>query len=248
MLLGVRQFFERRGGGGWQNPYVTDGLVAMWDGIWNGGVGGAPQDESATVWKDIVGGIELEVNSNASLSWNSDGLVSSSASVGRYAIQNSSVPDALCAQILMIAKSGVSYSFNNGPLVMNLFSASNGRYFLRVDNNGNYSDGGGDGVCRTYATSSADLTTALANGLLVTLNYGNVKPKYADEFYIGNTMVTNTGTAWGGGNNNFGVGGQSTWVACQRVTLARICLYSRNLTAAEIASNYAIDKARFNLP
>ena len=39
MLLGARQFFERRGGGGWQNPYVTDGLVAMWDGEWNAGGG-----------------------------------------------------------------------------------------------------------------------------------------------------------------------------------------------------------------
>ena len=26
-------------GGGWKNPYVTDGLVAMWDGEWNVGGG-----------------------------------------------------------------------------------------------------------------------------------------------------------------------------------------------------------------
>lgn len=231
----------------WNNPYVTNGLIAMWDGQWNV-EGGISQDSSSTVWKDIVGGIELEVNSNASLSWNSDGLVSSSAIAGRYAIQNTNVPDALCAQILLIAKSGTSYSFSNGPLVMNLNSLSNGRYSLCILNNGVYRDGAGDGTARTYATTSADLTSALANGLLVTMNYGGVKPKYADEFYIGNNVVSYTGTAWGGGISNLGVGGQSSWVACQGVTLARICLYSRNLTAAEIAANYAVDKRRFNLP
>jgi len=231
----------------WKNPYVTNGLVAMWDGQWNV-EGGISQDSSATVWKDIVGGIELEINSNAYVSWNSEGLVSASAIAGRYALQNTNVPDALCAQILMIAKSGVSYSFSNGPWVMNLNSLSNGRYSLGISNDGVYRGGAGDGITRMYATTSADLTSALANGLLVTMNYGSVKPKYADEFYIGNNVVSYTETAWGGGNSNFGVGGLSTWTACQNVTIARICLYSRNLAAAEIAANYAIDKARFNLP
>ena len=57
MLLGARQFFERRGGGGWQNPYVTDGLVAMWDGEWN--AGGGVHDAAATTWVDIVSGFTL---------------------------------------------------------------------------------------------------------------------------------------------------------------------------------------------
>ena len=42
----------------------------------------------------------------------------------------------------------------------------------------------------------------------------------------------------GHGNNSWGYTGQ---YHCLR-------LYSRALTAAEIAHNYAIDKARFNLP
>lgn len=53
MLLGARQFFERRGGGGWQNPYVTDGLVAMWDGVWNAGPG--VHDSTITDWVDLTG-------------------------------------------------------------------------------------------------------------------------------------------------------------------------------------------------
>ena len=38
---------------GWQNPYITDGLVAMWDGEWNAGWG--VHDAAATTWKDLVG-------------------------------------------------------------------------------------------------------------------------------------------------------------------------------------------------
>ena len=36
-----------------RNPYVTKGLVAMWDGEWNAGLG--KHDAKATKWKDIVG-------------------------------------------------------------------------------------------------------------------------------------------------------------------------------------------------
>ena len=41
----------------WKNPYITDGLVAWWDGIWNAGLG--VHDSNATVWRDIIGGREF---------------------------------------------------------------------------------------------------------------------------------------------------------------------------------------------
>lgn len=40
-----------------KNPYVTDGLVAMWDGEWN--VGFWQHDENAAIWKDLVGTEDL---------------------------------------------------------------------------------------------------------------------------------------------------------------------------------------------
>lgn len=54
MLLGAKQFFQKSAAG-WQNPYVTDGLVAMWDGIWNVG-GGQEHDGASKIWWDCVGG------------------------------------------------------------------------------------------------------------------------------------------------------------------------------------------------
>ena len=35
-----------------ENPYITDGLVAMWDGEWNVGLG--KHSDTATVWKDLI--------------------------------------------------------------------------------------------------------------------------------------------------------------------------------------------------
>lgn len=39
--------------GGLENPYITDGLIAHWDGIWNAGIG--LHDSNAAVWKDLAG-------------------------------------------------------------------------------------------------------------------------------------------------------------------------------------------------
>lgn len=44
----------------WTNPYVTDGLVAMWDGEWN--IGGGMHDDNAPTWIDISGnGYDLSI-------------------------------------------------------------------------------------------------------------------------------------------------------------------------------------------
>ena len=51
---------------GWVNPYVTDGLIAMWDGEWN--AGGGVHDPEATVWKDLSGyGYDLPLPSSFSV-------------------------------------------------------------------------------------------------------------------------------------------------------------------------------------
>ena len=41
----------------WENPYVTDGLLAHWDGEWN--AGGGIHDPNELVWRDVVGGVPL---------------------------------------------------------------------------------------------------------------------------------------------------------------------------------------------
>ena len=48
--------------GGWRNPYVTDGLIAMWDGEWNAGPGHSDPATGQIV--DLCGGEPFVVNTS----------------------------------------------------------------------------------------------------------------------------------------------------------------------------------------
>ena len=68
------------------NPYVSDGLVAMWDGIWNVGNGSKRHDSSLHVWRDCVGGGIPIVAPSYGAYFTDNGLYSNSqigASAGR---------------------------------------------------------------------------------------------------------------------------------------------------------------------
>ena len=52
MMRGIRG--AMMGGGGWTNPYITDGLVAMYDGEWNAGYG--VHDDSFVGMTNLVTG------------------------------------------------------------------------------------------------------------------------------------------------------------------------------------------------
>ena len=74
MLLGVRQFFERRGAPSipTARDYMQTGLVAMWDGIENAGWG--VHNENATVWNNLIGSSNLIGQSQSCADyWTSDG-------------------------------------------------------------------------------------------------------------------------------------------------------------------------------
>jgi len=66
-----KQLFKNQGEGSFVigpdkgNPYVKDGLVAMWDGEWNIGLG--MHDTNASVWKDLVGNMDLSFTSAATI-------------------------------------------------------------------------------------------------------------------------------------------------------------------------------------
>ena len=51
--------------GGWKNPYITDGLVAMVDGEWN--VGGGVSDRNATTITELVTGKKINLGDDRSV-------------------------------------------------------------------------------------------------------------------------------------------------------------------------------------
>lgn len=253
MLLGARQFFERRGGG-WVNPYVMDGLVAMWDGEWN--AGGGVHDPNATVWMDLSGnGVDMvsmgEPNFGQNYMtttklenlWHTDvtdafdGINTS----GRFAIEIvAEQVDGYGNQKLLNYGGGWMGQYGS------FFTEMRNRYSLWVGSNA----GGGGSTAEVLdksgifdlraqygvfgdglkATTTFRATSQLSgDGGAMTLPMG-ANP-YRKSVAIGFREVNST---------------DSPMIHGEKVYTIRI--YSRALTAAEIAANYAVDKARFNLP
>ena len=226
MLLGARQFFERRGGG-WQNPYVTDGLVAMWDGIENAGWG--VHDANATTWYDLSGnGYNLELRNNAAFDANS--LVTADRN-NVTALLSSKLPYStieVCAFFDASRNSSALVCFGNSITDVRLFcimpttiQARSGQYVLDIDTSPKST------WSATYDSSSI--------------------PSY----YVNGGLKTGTLTSnvWSVRSGNFGLSGANNYNQYNFVgNYYNVRVYNRALTPAEIAANYAIDKARFNLP
>lgn len=238
MLLGARQFFERRGGGGWQNPYVTDGLIAMWDGEWN--AGGGVHDANATVWKDLSA-----TGNDATLSqwatWSGDSLVTDGTHYAALADADklSGVRFAEIAYRRTLTRYGyvglfavkkIGPSDNASSLMMAFRSSAfmagdHGRLVI-------------DGEYRNAAINNVPLSGTIG------VDY------YVPKIYIDSSEgeIVADGEAWS--QTTVGeIGGR--YARAGNVYNGEICsirIYNRALTAAEIAANYAIDKQRFNLP
>ena len=230
--LGARQFFERRGAAAWTNPYVTDGLVAMWDGEWN--AGGGVHDANATVWKDLIGTQDMSLSQYGSFS--DDSLVC--AGTGYAASRGTLFADFIYAEAVVEYD---SLERQNGNIViwgeysgMTYYSASMDLFIY----NDTLIQTGGSNV---FYTKNAD-------DKLFLLQY--TRPNSSDVFACANGVnltryakTDNWATRYGIG---FFGGRQSGYSYSGKIK--RVAMYSRIPIASEIAANYAIDKARFNLP
>ncbi len=219
---------------GWKNPYVTDGLLAMWDSIWNAGCG--KHDPGAGTWKDLAGNSDINL-ANAN-------VYSAYVSIPRNKTISITVPgfDSATCSIEILTS-----AFNVSRSVVLLNNSSAQRYIScrdsssttssRIIINMPYSSGsqntynfGSTGyydftrphlfsMCGRYATSGASRGFYVDGQAIGYSNYG------------GSTKTAQQTATLGGEQN----------VRCVRV-------YSRTITAAEIAANLAIDKERYGLP
>ena len=66
------------------NPYVTSGLMYMWDGEWNAGL--KKHDPAAMTWKDIVKGVEIKFNGTPEFEFEENKLVTRTGNFGKATI------------------------------------------------------------------------------------------------------------------------------------------------------------------
>ena len=212
--------------------YVQDGLIAMWDGIENAGYG--VHDASATIWKDLIGTQDMTLSQYGSFSENS--LVCAG---GGFAASRGTLFDSF-----VYAEAVVEYDSlerQNGNIV--IWGEYDGMiYYHRSMDLFIYSDMllqiGGSNLF--YSKSATDK--------LFLLQYS--RPDSTDVFALlnGNGLTTTTKTDYWATRYGIGYFGGRQSGYSFRGKIMRVAMYSRIPTASEIAANYAIDQARFNLP
>lgn len=213
--------------------YVNDGLIAMWDGIENAGWG--THDPNATVWKDLVGGISL-TNEGATV-----------------------LPDGFDVSTGVLAKGGtapfpVGESNGSNKSLEIVTSSLKG---LEVTVISPADDASMGFAKRAYHNSFYPYCFASSRNSYCDPNNSGLAYRHFSIAYT----TFNTGTAVIDGRSSYSLSsgsrrGYSGAKLCVgsvygatpgNFTVHVIRLYSRALSADEIAHNYAIDKERFNL-
>ena len=205
----------------------------MWDGIENAGWG--VHDPEATVWKDLIGTDNWNITEHGS--WTENALASDGNGIAAVdAIANSFMTAEACFKSLIPKKNSLSVFVNLGKTGFN-----GAVYFAQISKTKF-----GFGRTTTFAAdTSLPTTLAFANTSLTNIKIANgwrngvEIPGYSNGSFFTSTAATSLGGA-------ILTNGNTDWMCAAHIYSIR--LYSRALTTDEIAANYAVDKARFNLP
>ena len=205
--------------------YVQDGLIAMWDGIENAGWG--VHDANATTWVDLVGDNDLQVTSAGQ--WLNNALRTNGTKYGAVGLEMA--PEAYEC-VFCQDNTDLGYY-----VLLGSTADSRARGFVASTNPISYvATGGTRGLC--WPSDIGKFHSYSVN---------------RTPFSFRRDGTIDTGGALGytslGSTSVLGIGGRGTSSSgAAATTVCSLRLYSRALSASEIARNYAIDKERFNLP
>ena len=243
MLINLRNALMA--GKRWKNPYVTDGLVAMWDGEWNAG-GGVHTTER--VCKNLVSdnyhgtvGSGVEIGNNY-FGFNGVRNINNSIQLGNSWFGK---PEHLTCEVCLVSDgagdqsqqcafggteggdSGISYFSNNIQCRGSYTSgaAATTRFDL------GYSWLGTSQAQTLSLSIGAEGCFVCKNGVIVANKIGGTVDwtKTVRQCFIGCDAFNPT---------EYHLNGK----------VYSVRFYSRAFTTSEIAANYAIDRARFGLP
>lgn len=231
--------------------YVNDGLVAMWDGIYNANT--ETHDSSATTWVEMVSNTPSNVFTDQVV--NNDSLTIGSTLILLSPTVNFSAEDIIPNRpytVEMVAEEvtkAADSTAASGVYVRGLHQLG---YFRHQNNNA-----WGPDVFRIsniYVAMSIDGLTynqiyPKANKSFVVSNWSSVNTTNARDkvavYYNGTLRSAHRYTFSSGSapteNGVIYIGGSSTG----KFKYYNIRIYNRALTAEEIAANYAVDAQRF---
>ena len=210
------------------NPYVTDGLVAMWDGIWNAGIG--MHDSGAAVIKDLVGSNDLAISAQGKELVSEDSF---STSIGNNS-WDSTKPDEIAALVR-----GGSFTIEFVGRVSDYGNAQNWFYF--DDNTRAYSM---DNRAIYWVRFGASLTNFSGYSPPIDGSSFHVAFRIGGESnsaFVNGEKVCPISKSSGAIPDSFSVLKSSYGFWCKTFRI------STALTDAQIAHNYAVDRARFKI-
>ena len=224
-MLGTRTGAWAKSGGGTPSAksYVQDGLIAMLDGIENSGFG--TNDANTTVWVDLSGnGNDVNVDLTQA-SWE-DGFLKVT---GTTCTRDEEITNIATLEVLFRDSSERIYPNNQGP------------FFVLGERKGPCCLWYGHIAGGAIGGKNISSNTAAEKNILASRSYTYNPASY---YVNGEPMPIYSPP------NNLAdaVGCKATAVGGKPIEIYHLRAYSRALTAEEIAKNYAIDKARFNLP
>ena len=233
--------WAKRGGLPTAKDYVQDGLVAMWDGIENAGWG--THDAVATVWKDLVG--TANMTANGTPVWADD----RASFNGSFSFRGNSadVVDALkgdCTFEFVLKPRG--YKSNGGVYDFGgvghdswAFSWNNEQKRANWFNAMTFQKAKITPVANQFSYDMDDWTERIVS----LTSSGGAISQYVDGVLVGSATKGSVTSS----QNTFAFGYIFNY-SSGIFDLCRGAIYNRALTSAEVPRNYAIDKARFNLP
>ena len=217
--------------------YVQDGLLAHWDAIDNQGY--AAHSDSATTWVDIVSGRSFALY-GATVNSNSVAFAGNGNSCGLLSTDDSTATFAKTADGTV----ELVFSTESTANWVALQSASSGCLAFGR-HNGNFID------CNSSSAmlpgSAVTLGADQPNTVAIRYTLGKVATNKSGEVYVNGESKTTLGSveSWSGAGAQTVIGKRYNSVYTFSGKIYAIRVYSRRLTAEEIAQNAELDRQRF---
>ena len=233
-----------------ENPYIIDGLVAMWDGEWNAGLGIHDPNLPVADWKTLVNSdrISRTIASTTitnNWAWGDDGksiiLLPSAKNGASVKLQfslsgilaaNAPFTINVCLKGAVCSLSGFSDNKSFAAYGMGTFRVKLTSGFSYLGGYGGYTADLGDAVTSTVVCDF-NVTRGYRNASSGSVGNGGVSQNVAVEGASDSPLLVNV------------LGGRWYWPVGSKMYSLRI--YNRALTSEEIAYNYMIDCERFGL-
>lgn len=229
--------------------YVQNGLIAMWDGIENAGWG--IHDPNATTWKDLIGSYDGTVGANVvvmdnCMSFNGNKGEANAVKVGKVTFGS---PQFVTFETVFIKDHDEEVSvYDEAVFGQTESKTSMVSMFVKSKMKVQYKK---LGASTDSAIEYGSTPFGMREMMSASFRYASDKIQlFKDGVVMSSRTNDSTPIDMSSASYNFYIGGDAykpeEYTLIGRVFNLRI--YSRALTADEIAANYAIDKARFGLP